>query len=137
MQIGTKKHHVDIRFEKIQWDGMRFPQKRNKSEKVHPVDSLQLTEAMPMKHVNIRIEGKVQGVFFRWSAKNKADELGIRGFVRNEPDGCVSIEAESDNDIQLSQFIEWCHEGPQYAHVADVETSEGAVQDFSSFRISH
>lgn len=45
-----------------------------------------------MKHISIRIYGRVQGVGFRVSAQKKADELGITGFVRNEPDGTVYLE---------------------------------------------
>jgi acylphosphatase len=48
------------------------------------------------KHFNIRISGRVQGVFFRASTKAKAEELGISGFVQNEPDGSVYIEAEGE-----------------------------------------
>jgi acylphosphatase len=47
-----------------------------------------------MNHVSIRISGKVQGVFFRASTKGKAEQYGINGFVRNEKDGSVYIEAE-------------------------------------------
>ena len=47
-----------------------------------------------MKHLEIKIFGKVQGVFFRSSARQKAGELGLSGFAENLADGSVEIEAE-------------------------------------------
>ena len=49
-----------------------------------------------MRSVDVRVTGHVQGVFFRLSTRNRAVELGVRGSVRNEPDGSVSISAEAD-----------------------------------------
>jgi acylphosphatase len=48
--------------------------------------------------LQIRVWGKVQGVFYRASAKQEADKLGIRGTVKNEPDGSVVIQAEGSED---------------------------------------
>ena len=55
-----------------------------------------------MKHYNIRIFGIVQGVYFRASTKMEADRLGVNGFVQNEMDGSVYIEAEGSAE-QLKQ----------------------------------
>jgi acylphosphatase len=85
-----------------------------------------------MKQVSIQVSGKVQGVYFRASAKEKADELNITGFVRNEQDGSVYIEAEGHDD-SLKKFIEWCHQGPANAEVKKVVINErifGHVQTF-------
>ncbi len=60
-----------------------------------------------MKHLNIKIHGQVQGVFFRDSAKQAADKLGIKGFAKNEADGTVYIEAEGE-EAGLGKFLEWC-----------------------------
>src|SRR5258706_2006965 len=68
------------------------------------------------KHISINVTGKVQGVFFRASAREKAEELGVKGFVRNEPDGSVYIEAEAE-EIILEQFLDWCREGPPRARI--------------------
>lgn len=85
------------------------------------------------KHLNIRITGKVQGVWFRDSTKAVANQLGITGFVRNEPDGSVYAEAEGV-PLKLDQFLEWCHEGPERAGVENVEVQESeALQGFSDF----
>ena len=69
----------------------------------------------------IRIFGMVQGVFFRQSAKQMADSLNIKGFVRNEPDGeSIYIEAEGERE-NIQKFIEWCRKGPPSARIKDLK----------------
>ena len=82
----------------------------------------------------IQITGKVQGVFFRASTKDKADELGVKGYVRNERDGSVYVEAEAEEYV-LKQFIDWCKQGPPRASVDSCTVTELGVQGFSSFEI--
>jgi acylphosphatase len=90
---------------------------------------------MPMKkHLNIKVYGRVQGVFFRHSAKQKARELGVKGFVRNEPDNTVYIEAEGEEE-NLKQFLDWCHKGPFLASVKKVEVKESEMKNFNDFVI--
>ncbi|TSC87370.1 MAG: acylphosphatase [Microgenomates group bacterium Gr01-1014_7] len=84
------------------------------------------------KHFNIKIYGQVQGVFFRASAREKAESLGITGFVQNQPDGSVYIEAEGEDDM-LNQFLSWCHEGPPAADVEEIKAAEGPMKKFSHF----
>ena len=86
-----------------------------------------------MKHLNIKIYGQVQGVFFRVSAKEKAEELNIAGFVRNEPDGPVYVEAEGEKE-SLDEFLQWCKNGPEGAKVDKVEVAEGSLKNFSEFK---
>lgn len=88
-----------------------------------------------MKHYNIRITGRVQGVWYRDSARSKARELGIRGFVRNDPDGSVYIEAEGE-ERELKELVQWCWDGPPRAKVENVDVEEGEMKDFTSFEIS-
>jgi acylphosphatase len=71
-------------------------------------------------HLNIKIHGRVQGVFFRQSAREKAGELNISGFARNDPDGAVYIEAEGEEN-NLRKFLEWCRKGPAPASVEKLE----------------
>lgn len=85
------------------------------------------------KHFNIKISGRVQGVFFRYTAKAKADEFGIKGFVRNQDGGALYIEAEG-RDEELEKFLDWCRVGPPSAKVEKVEAREGQLQNFSDFR---
>ncbi len=82
----------------------------------------------------IRVKGKVQGVFFRASTKEKADELGIKGWVRNEPDGSVLIEAEGEADA-IEAFEEWCWKGPSAATVKDLQKERVDPKDLDSFAI--
>lgn len=86
------------------------------------------------KHFNIKVSGKVQGVFFRASAQSRAEELGISGFVRNEEDGSVYIEAEAEEE-QLKSFIVWCQRGPSRAEVKQCIVNEGQVRNYRDFRI--
>ena len=87
-----------------------------------------------MKHYKIRVEGDVQGVFYRSSTKNIAKQLGLRGFAKNDPDGSVYIEAEGEEE-KLKQLLKWCEEGPDTAKVKHVEYQEGDVKKFDSFQI--
>jgi len=87
-----------------------------------------------MKHLNISIRGKVQGVFFRLTAKAVADQVGVRGFVVNLKDGSVYIEAEGD-DFALDSLLEFCQEGPEGAIVESVEVKEGELKGFSNFEV--
>jgi acylphosphatase len=87
-----------------------------------------------MKHYNITVRGRVQGVFYRQSALEKAHALQIRGFVKNMPDGSVYIEAEGGENA-LRQFIDWCRSGPINARVTDVAITESDVKGFQQFTI--
>ena len=86
------------------------------------------------RHLSILVSGRVQGVFYRASAKAKADELGIVGFVQNLPDGKVYIEAEGA-DEKLDRFKTWCSEGPPRAQVEQVEIKEGELKNYTSFGV--
>ncbi|MCB0489004.1 MAG: acylphosphatase [Cyclobacteriaceae bacterium] len=85
-------------------------------------------------HLSIRVSGKVQGVFYRASTRDKARSLGICGFVKNETDGSVYIEAEGDKE-KLDQLVAWCKQGPPNAQVENVETTEGKLKNFDQFDI--
>jgi acylphosphatase len=87
-----------------------------------------------MKHVSIRIYGRVQGVFFRASTKELAEELAIHGSVRNERDGSVAIEAEGA-DQAIDNFVEWCKKGPKLATVERCEVRDGEVQNLRGFSV--
>ena len=86
-----------------------------------------------MKHLNIRVHGIVQGVFFRSHTEEMAQSLDIKGFVRNESDGTVYIEAEGD-EKSLQQLLDWCHTGPSSARVDKVESEVGELQSFTDFQ---
>lgn len=87
-----------------------------------------------IEHLNIHVVGKVQGVFYRASAKHQARELGVNGFVRNEPDGSVYLEAEGTKE-QLDILINWCRQGPPHSQVRGVTFNSARVQHFEKFEI--
>jgi len=76
----------------------------------------------------------VQGVWFRDSTRRKALEFGVTGFVRNEPDDSVYIEAEGEEDA-LKKFVEWCQVGPERAQVSEVIMTITRVIGFNDFVI--
>ncbi len=88
-----------------------------------------------MKRLKITVEGRVQGVLFRDSSRNKVMELGICGFVRNQLDGKVYIEAEGEC-AALERFSQWCHEGPKWARVDKVEIVECPPEGGTNFIIT-
>ena len=88
------------------------------------------------KRVRLHITGRVQGVFFRASAQRKAQELGLAGWVRNEPDGSVMAEAEGDAE-SLDAFIQWCKQGPAHAVVSKVTEDWQEPNGEESFQIRY
>lgn len=86
-----------------------------------------------IKHVNITITGKVQGVGFRFSALDTALEFGLTGFVKNLDRDKVYIEVEGEVD-KLKDFLRWCHQGPQGARIqkVDYESTE-ELKNFTEF----
>lgn len=73
-----------------------------------------------MKTIKLVIQGYVQGVNFRSTARKKAKSFGILGFIKNKQDGSVYIEAEG-SDANIQKFIDWCHVGPEFAKVNMIE----------------
>jgi acylphosphatase len=87
-----------------------------------------------IKHLDIIVEGKVQGVGFRMAAKAVADQLGVRGTVKNQKDGTVAIEAEADSTL-LDMFLDFCREGSDTAHVTGVQCHEGELKNYRNFEV--
>lgn len=87
-----------------------------------------------MKHLDIKIYGRVQGVNFRYFLKIKANEIGIKGWVRNMSDGSLQVEAEGKESV-LRNFLKFCQEGPDYAVVESVEHNFGSIKNFKGFEI--
>jgi acylphosphatase len=69
------------------------------------------------------VSGRVQGVWFRASARDRALALGVDGSARNLADGRVELCAEGDPD-RVDAFVAWCREGPEAARVAGVAVEE-------------
>lgn len=87
-----------------------------------------------MKSLQIQVFGKVQGVWFRASTKKKADKLIISGTVRNMEDGSVLITAQG-SDHELDQFTDWCKQGPEFAKVTNITTTEIELEKIDNFKI--
>jgi acylphosphatase len=85
-------------------------------------------------HYKITVRGKVQGVFYRESTKRKAQELNIKGFVRNHPDGSVYIEAEGP-EMHLTELVAWCQRGPEMAEVISVTVEKAEPVNHTNFEI--
>jgi len=86
------------------------------------------------KHLNLKVSGRVQGVWYRASTERKANELGICGFVQNESNGNVYIECEGTEE-QLNLLIAWCKKGPPLANVSNIKIENGELVGFDSFSI--
>lgn len=78
----------------------------------------------------IRITGMVQGVGFRWTAKHIADHIGVDGWVRNNPDGSVSLAIEG-TDAELDNFMEHLDQamGSHMAEVVSKDVAPGKNRD--------
>ena len=87
-----------------------------------------------MIHFDIIVKGKVQGVFYRASTKAVADQLGIKGYIKNEENGDVAIAAEGDK-MSMDMFLDWCKEGPEDAIVTSVESHEGELKNYRNFEV--
>ena len=83
---------------------------------------------------HIIVHGRVQGVWFRAGTKEKADELGLLGWVKNWQEGTVEIHAEGEKP-QLEKFIAWCRKGTPAADVTSLEIDKVMAQEFKSFDI--
>jgi acylphosphatase len=88
------------------------------------------------KHFNITVYGMVQGVFFRRTVKHEAGKLGVFGFVRNDPDGTVFIEAEGVEDA-LDSFVKWLKSGAGLGvhKIKLVDVEAGSYKAYSTFEI--
>ncbi len=92
---------------------------------------------MEDKRLHLVIEGKVQGVFYRASARDKAASLGLSGYVKNLAGGSVELVAEGTPE-KLDQLVAWCRGGPPNAQVTDIKTTfSPAIGEFDNFHIQY
>jgi len=88
-----------------------------------------------LERAQVRISGQVQGVFFRDSTRQKAEELNLAGWVKNLPDGRVEAVFEGPPD-GVKEMLRWCEEGPKQATVENIDTDiEDPVGDLSGFEV--
>jgi len=92
---------------------------------------------MEKVRVRVIVEGRVQGVLFRYHTEEMALKLGVNGWVRNRRDGNVEAVFEGDKE-QVDQIIQWCHHGPPHAKVTKVHSNwEAYTGEFYDFSISY
>ena len=82
----------------------------------------------------VKVLGLVHGVSFRASMARLATDAGVRGWVRNLPDG--SVEAFLEGDARsVRRVIDWARTGPPRARVDSVESEETTPRNYKDFRI--
>lgn len=86
------------------------------------------------KTVRALVYGRVQGVFFRDSCQRRAKELGVRGWVRNRPDGTVEAMFSGRPD-DVDTLVSWAHTGPPHAKVTKVRVEQAAAPDLTGFEV--
>ena len=89
------------------------------------------------ERISLRIAGRVQGVGFRNFTQRKARQIGVSGWVRNESDGSVHVEAEGPRSA-LEDLQEALQEGPRAARVEDVSANwQEATGEFDGFSVRY
>ncbi len=89
------------------------------------------------QRVHAYIYGRVQGVYYRYSAARRAKELGLKGWVRNRPDGSVEALLEGEEEV-VRRMLEWCKQGPPGASVDTIDLTWGLYTgEFNNFEIRY
>ena len=88
-------------------------------------------------NVFVRVSGRVQGVWFRASTKQKAEQLGVTGWIRNTSDGCIEAIFEGNKNM-VKEMVDWCNHGPPHAKVENIEIKNQPVTNaFDGFAIKY
>lgn len=89
------------------------------------------------QQIHAIIRGRVQGVGFRQSTVQRANQLGVSGWVRNNRDGTVEVTAQGQT-AQLEQLVTFLRQGPPAARVEDIDVKwQAPQQSFDGFRIGY
>jgi acylphosphatase len=91
---------------------------------------------MAVTRVRAIVRGRVQGVAYRMSAQRVATRLGLTGWVRNQDDGSVALEAQGEAE-RVAELLGWCAHGPPGARVSRVEHETVPTVAESRFEIRH
>ena len=87
-----------------------------------------------MTRARVRVNGRVQGVFFRAETQERARSLGLAGWVRNRPDGSVEAVFEGEQD-RVQSMVDWSRRGPPGASVDGVEVTWEEPEGEPGFRV--
>jgi len=89
------------------------------------------------KQAHLKIFGEVQGVFYRANSQERAEELGLVGWVKNLGDGSVEIVVQGEEEM-INEMISWCYEGPTGSAVEDIHVKwEEVMENFNGFEIRY
>lgn len=92
-------------------------------------------ESGDLERARVYVSGQVQGVFFREATRERAEKLGLAGWVRNLHDGRVEALFEGPSQ-GVREMVGWCKEGPSHAEVEDVDAEfEAAEGDLTGFEV--
>lgn len=94
------------------------------------------TRVMGDVAVSVHVVGRVQGVGFRWSCQEEAERLGVRGWVRNEPDESVAGVFEGPPEA-VEAMVGWCRDGSSWASVDRVDVVDAEPSGASRFEIRY
>ena len=87
------------------------------------------------ERAHVYVSGEVQGVFFRESTREKAQQLGLSGWVKNLPDGRVEALFEGPSE-KVREMVRWCGQGPPHAAVENVDIEfDTAKEDLTGFEV--
>jgi len=106
--------------------------RRNFCYKLYQLYNTIFFEFMPTVH--LLISGKVQGVFYRATARQKAEELGLAGWIKNTPDDNVEATVSGTQEA-VESFIAWCWQGSPRAEVSHVAVTPKPDAGFSGFQV--
>ncbi|GIG25103.1 acylphosphatase [Cellulomonas denverensis] len=87
-----------------------------------------------MRRWRVIVEGRVQGVGFRWSAAREAERLGLSGWVANRDDGTVEAVIEGDEPAGRA-MLDWLRHGPRGAHVDRTTVAEEQPEGLQGFGV--
>jgi len=89
-----------------------------------------------MKCVHLIVSGNVQGVFFRSNTRDKATELGLKGYAKNLANGNVEIVVQGD-ESKINELVEFIKSGPGVSKVENVQITHKDSENFESFEIKY
>lgn len=89
-----------------------------------------------MKCIHLVVSGRVQGVSFRANVRDKANELGLKGYVKNLENGDVEVAAEG-NEEKINELIKFIKKGPGIAKVAEIKIKHKEPENFKNFDVIH
>ena len=84
----------------------------------------------------ISVYGRVQGVGFRYAARNQARSLNLKGWIKNLPEGSVHTIIQGKT-ADCHAFIQWCRNGPGYSWVERLEITEQKPEPMPPFQVRY